>query len=530
MLAAVSSVDWLILALSVVVVAFAGAWFARRQKSTERYFVGGRSVPGWAAGLSLFASSISTITFLAYPGQGYGGDWTLLLPGLMLPIVILFVSFAVLPFYRRFVHMSAYEYLEQRFGYPARAYAAFIYLALNLFRLSFVLFLSAKALHTLTDWDIKSIILVSGMITIAYTVAGGIDAVIWTDVLQSFIMLAGGIFCVVLVLFAPAGGPLNALHVAYEAGKFRLADLSLDLTRPTVLVMMCYGLFSFAGGYITTQDCVQRYLATPSTWEARRGLWLGTVSCIATWTLFTLVGSLLYSYYRLSPAQLPADIAKDQEQVFPHFIMTQFPKGAIGLVLAAMVAAAMSTLSAVMNSMSMVTVCDFLNRIRRFGSDRQQLVLGKLMTCLWGVIGTLTALSMVKVQQALEFSYVIGAILSGGLLGIFMLAFLVRRAHAMGVYIGLAAGTLVTAWGSLPQLVKLGLPVPESVIKHVGFPFHILLLIACSNIASFAIGYLASILLPDRTRRRTLTLWDLRSPEPHGNDLPCVEGERDPAA
>jgi SSS family solute:Na+ symporter len=518
MVAAVALIDWTILALSVVVVAAAGSYFARRQKSTEQYFVGGRRVPGWAAGLSLFAASISTITFLAYPGQGYGGNWTLLLPGFMLPVVILLVAYVILPFYRRFVRMSAYEYLETRFGYPARAYAAFLYLAMNLFRLSFVLFLSSKAIHTLTDWDIQAIILVSGAITIVYTVLGGIDAVIWTDVLQSLILLAGGVFCVVVLLLAPEGGPLQAIQIAYDAGKFRVADLSLDLTRPTILVMMLYGLFSFGGGYITTQDCVQRYLATPTTRDARRGLWLGTLSCVATWTLFMTIGSLLYSYYTLNPDQLPASVGADQEKVFPHFIMTRFPTGAIGLVLAAMVAASMSTLSSVMNAMSMVTVCDFLNRIRRFDTDSRQLLLGKLTTCVWGVLGTVTALSMVKVQRALEFSYVIGAILSGGLLGIFMLAFLVRKAHARGIYVGLIAGVLVTAWGTIEKLGELGLPIPE-FLAALQFPGHTFLVIVCSNVASFAVGYLACVLLPDAEKRRSLTVWDLRSRDAEGEDL-----------
>jgi solute:Na+ symporter, SSS family len=528
MIAAISWIDWLVLALSVLVVAFAGAWFARRQKSTERYFVGARSIPGWAAGLSLFASSISTITFVAYPGNGFGGDWTRLLPGLMLPIVILFVSLAILPFYRRFLHMSVYEYLEQRFGYPARAYAAILYLLVNLFRFSFVLFLTALAIHTMTGWDIKRIILISGVITIIYTVLGGFEAVVWTDVMQSFILLAGGLLCVILLLLASEGGPGQAIRTAWDAGKFHIADLSLDPTRPTILVMVCYGLFSSAGGYITTQDAVQRYLAPPTLRQARRGLWLGTISCVATWTLFTFIGTLLYSYYTAHMDQLPAHIWKEQDKVLPHFVMTRFPPGAIGLVLAAMVAASMSTLSAVINSMSMVTICDLHNRIRPTSSDHRQLILGKATTCLWGVIGTLTALSMIRVKTALDFSYTISSILSGGLLGVFMLAFLVRRAHTIGIYIALAAGILMTAWGSLGELGNAGLPLPE-FLRKIPFPFHTYLLVACSNLASFAVGYVACLLVPDHAKREgpALTLWDLRSPKPHSDDLAGGDGHRD---
>jgi SSS family solute:Na+ symporter len=524
MLATVGTIDWVILGLSVLGVAAGGTWFARRQRSTEQYFVGGRSVPGWAAGLSMFANVISTITFLAYPGQGYGGDFRLLLPGLMLPVVILFVAGAVIPFYRRFVRMSAYEYLEQRFGYPSRAYAAIVFLALNLFRLSFILFLSAKAIHTVTGWDIRTIILVSGAITIVYTVAGGIEAVIWTDVLQSFIMLGGGVMCVIVLLLAPESGPLEAVRTAYAAGKFRLAECSLDLTRPTIVVTVLYGLFSFGNGYITTQDSVQRYLATPTTRQACRGVWLGAFSSIAIWTMFMFIGSMLFVYYRLHPEQLPAAIAADQEKVFPHFILTRFPAGTIGLVLAAMVAAAMSTLSAVMNCLSMVTVCDFLGRASVFRSDRRRLMLGRVATCAWGIIGTAAALLMINVARALDFYYVVTSILCGGLLGIFMLAFLVRRARAAGVYAGLVAGVIIPAWGAMDRLIGLGLPLP-AFLQHARFPFHPYLVIVCSNAAAFLVGYGVCRLLPPPVSGSGATLWDLRSAQPERDNLPGADGD-----
>jgi SSS family solute:Na+ symporter len=315
---------------------------------------------------------------------------------------------------------------------------------------------------------------------------------------------------------------LEVVQIAYAAGKFRLGSTSWSLTQPTVVVMVLYGLFSFGHGYITTQDCVQRYLATPTTRQAQRGLWLGTFSCLTIWTLFMLIGSLLYVYYRSFPGQLPANIAADQEKVFPHFMVTRFPVGMIGLVLAAMVAAAMSTLSAVMNCLSMVTVCDFLNRIPAFHSDRHQLILGKAASCFWGVLGTGAALLMLNVSKALDFYYVVTSILCGGLLGIFMLAFLSRRAHARGIYAGLAVGVLIPAWGTLDRLISLGVPLPAFIREHP-FPLHPYLVIVCSNIAAFVIGYVVCLILPDRSGRSSATLWDFRSAEPECEDLPGAE-------
>ena len=202
-----SRLDWTLVAAYFAVFAAIGVWCARRQKSTEEYFVGGRAIPGWAAGLSLFATAISTATFLAYPGHAFAGDWTRLWPGLMLPLVTVFLALVVIPFYRRVVRMSAYEFLEERFGYPARAYAAFLFIVVNVFRTGFILFLTAAAIHTMTGWDIRWLIVGSGLITIACTLAGGIDAVIWTDVMQAIVLLGGGLLCAGLLLFSVDGGP-----------------------------------------------------------------------------------------------------------------------------------------------------------------------------------------------------------------------------------------------------------------------------------------------------------------------------------
>ncbi|GMU20725.1 MAG: sodium:solute symporter [Phycisphaerae bacterium] len=518
-LGSIGWLDWSVVGLYFLTVAAVGTWFARRQKSTEQYFVGGGRVPGWAAGLSLFASSISTATFLAYPGNGFGGDWTRQFPNFMLPVALILVSVAVIPFYRQVVRMSVYEYLEQRFGYPARAYAAGVYLLVNLFRMGLVLFLTGKALNAMTGWNTEAIILICGGITIAYTMFGGFEAVIWTDVMQCLILLTGGLLCAGVILASCDDGPWQALRVAYDANKFKLADVSLDLTQPTILVMALYGFFAPAGGYTTTQDTVQRYLAPSTTRAARRGLWLGCFSCMTTWMLFMFIGTMLWVYYRTHPGELPADIARDQDKVFPRFVMAHLPGGFVGLFVAAMLAAGMSTLSTQMNSLSMVSICDFWGRYRPTHADRHRLLLSKIATCLWGVGGTVSAISMIGVTKALDFSYVMYSLLAGGLFGIFMLAFLVRRAHAWGVYVGLLAGALVSLWGTVDELVKLGVPVP-AFIRATPFPFHTLTVAAFSSFAAFTAGLLASLILPAGPGgSHGLTFWDRPSAQPHRQEL-----------
>ena len=507
---AIGTIDWTVLVVYLAAMTLGGLWLAKRQRSTEDYFVGGRNVPGWAAGLSLFATSISTATFLAYPGHGYGGDWALLVPGLMLPLVAIYTTMIVVPFYRATVKVSAFEYLERRFGRLARTYAAIQYIFFELFRMGFVLFLAARAIHAMTGWDVRAIILVGGVVVIIYTAIGGIRAVIWTDVFQSITLFAGGLLCALLLLLTPEGGPGRVVGIAHAAEKFNLGELRLDLTSPTVLVMVLYGLFSYAAFASLLQTGVQRYLSVPTTRSAQRGVWIGAISCVLTWMLFILVGTLLYSYYQIYPDRLPTSVAEHQLEVFPYFIATQLPQGVIGIFLAAMCAAGMSSIDSSMNALSLTTLQDLFGRFVTRLSLRLNLVLAMGISVFWGVLGTTVALSMIRVESALEFSYVVISILGGGLFGVFLLALFVRRAHALGVYVGLAIGIAVTLWATLDKLLDLGLPLPE--ILRGSFPLHVYLTGPIANTVTFVVGYIASMILPDVTRRETigLTFWDMR--------------------
>ena len=333
---AVSTLDWFVVAIYFAISTIGGLAFAGKQSSSEDYFVGGRKIPGWAAGLSLFATSISSTTFMAFPAQGYGGDLSRLIPHLMLPIVAIYIAFVVVPFYRRVVKISAYEYLERRFGYPARAYAALLYVLTQSFRMGFVLFLGSTAIHALTNWSLPNSIVVGGLVTLVYTTFGGVRADIWTDVIQSFVMFGGAIMCLAILLFTPEGGPAHLFEIAFDSGKLKLADLSFDLTQTTIIVMVMQGLFQYADGYTTAQASVQRYLCSPTTRQARLGVFVGAASCVLMWTMFMLIGTLLFSYYRIYPDRLPSEIADQPLKVFPHFLSTRLPNGCLGIFLAAL--------------------------------------------------------------------------------------------------------------------------------------------------------------------------------------------------
>ena len=493
-------VDWIVLGGYLLVIVLLGIWVGRRQKNTEEYFVGGRQVPWWAAGLSLFGTSISTGTFIAMPGQAYGGDWTYFFPNLMVIPAALVVAWLVIPFYRRVARMSAYEFLEHRFGYGARVYAALLTLINAIFWMGMILFLMAKAIHAMTGWDIYLVAIVTGAIAVTYTTVGGLQAVIWTDVLQSITLFGGGLFCIGALLLAADGGEL--VQTAYEADKFVLPELSLNLLAPSILVMAMFGFLDLTDGRACSQGSVQRYLAVPTTRDAQKSVIFGSLSSLVTWIIFIAIGTLLFSYYRLNPELLPDNIAAKETQVFPYFVMSELPVGVTGMILAGICAATMSSLDTVINMSALITVYDFYGRFRPEASDRTKLLLGKASALGYGILGIAIALWLIAsgVEEALKFNMKVFSILGGARLGLFILGMFVRRAHAVGVYIGLVVGVLVSLWGSM-DVVLVNFDVDMETIERVRFPLHTLMVLFCTNVATVLVGWWASLLIPDRSGR-----------------------------
>ena len=502
-------VDWVVLGGYLLIVVLLGLWFGRRQKNTEEYFVGGRHVPWWAAGLSIFGTSISTGTFIAMPGQAYGGDWTYFFPNLMVIPAALLVAWLVIPFYRRVARLSAYEFLEHRFGYGARVYAGLLTLINGVYWMGTILFLTAKAMHAMTGWHIYWIVIVTGTIAVVYTTVGGLQAVVWTDVLQSITLFGGGLFCIGALLLAADGGEL--IQTAYEADKFVLPELSLNLMVPSILVMAMFGFLDLTDGRACGQGSVQRYLAVPTTRDAQKSVIFGSLSSLVTWGIFIVIGTLLFSYYRLNPELLPEDIASKETQVFPYFVMSELPAGVTGIILAGICAAMMSSLDTVINMSSLITVVDFYERFRPQSSDRTRLLLGKVSALVYGIMGIGIALWLISsgVEEALKFNMKVFSIMGGGRLGLFILGMFVRRAHAVGVYIGLVVGVCVALWGSL-DVVLAGFDVDATTIETVRFPLNTLMVLFCTNAATVFAGWLSSLLIPDHSGRDSagLTVFD----------------------
>ncbi len=495
-------IDLVLVVVYMAVSAWVGLRFARRQTSTESYFVARRSVPPWAIGMSMMATLVSSVTFIAYPGSAYGSNWANLVPGFMLLVVLIIVGRVLVPFYREAVRMSAYEYFGRRFGEPARIYSSIAFSLGHFGKMGFVYYLVALTANSVTGWNIDAIILSIGVVTVIYTLLGGIEAVVWTDVVQGFVMWLGILLALGFLLFLPPGGPVAVFSAAAAAGKFSLGEMSWDFSRATIPVLVLYGFFWYLQKYAADQTLVQRYLLAKSDKLAMRGVTIGALQTVPVWTLFMLIGTCTWSFYQLTGKTLPAHVTK-ADQVFPYFLASQLPAGAAGVFLAALMAAAMSTLASDLNCIAMVGVEDVYRKVRPHADDAMRLRMGKILVAVFGGLGVLMAEILAHSPGgALSMWFNVSAILSGGLAGLFVLAFLSRRANARGIYTGIAMCVLVTTWATLTsgkeRWVDMG---------AWNYPWHELTIGVTGHVVLAVSGYLASLLFGARRDETAVTFW-----------------------
>jgi SSS family solute:Na+ symporter len=334
-----------------------GIHSARRPKSTENYFLGGHHLPSWAIGLSMLATSISSVTFIALPAAAFALDWRQLVPNLLNPVIAVLAIWLLVPFFRKNARATAFEYLERRFGIGAKNYSAFMFLAMQVLRLGSILYLVTLPLNMITGIDPFWIMLVVGGFTAVYTIIGGLEAVVWTDVVQAVVLYAGGVVCLVVMLQAIDGGWLSIIALAADDNKFGLGPMNWDMSERTFWVMVIFGITTWVNGFTADQNVVQRYLAAKSTAEARKATALCAIMSLPTWAFFFLIGTVLYVFYQTHSNAHVEGLEADA--ILPYFVISQLPPGVRGLVVAGILSAAMSSISSSLNSFSTVATMDF---------------------------------------------------------------------------------------------------------------------------------------------------------------------------
>lgn len=455
--------DLVVLVVYIIGVVGLGCWFARGSGTTKGFMAAGGKLPGWVVGLSIFGTFVSSISFLANPGKSFDANWNPFVFGLSLPVAAWVATKWFVPFFRKTGEVSAYTHLENRFGAWARIYAVVCYLLTQMGRIGTILYLVALALAPLTGWDVKTIIIVTGVLVTVYTLIGGIEAVIWTDVVQSVVLTLGILLSLGLIFSRMPEGPGQVFEIAAAQDKFSLGSFGASLSEPTFWVIFVFGLFINLQNFGIDQSYVQRYATAKSDQAASRSVWMGALLYVPISALLFLVGTGLHAFYTAQPELLPDGVegmaTAHGDKMFPHFIATQMPAGVTGLLIAAVLAAAMSSVDSSLNGSATLTWCDLIKRFRRKGGDAAEEITGmrvlRVATIGFGVVGTAAALAMLRVKSALDAWWMISSVFSGGILGLFLLGLIVRRAGNVAAAIGVVLGVLVISWLTLSSL---GLP------------------------------------------------------------------------
>ena len=457
-----------------------GCSFFNKKLSSDEFTSAGRSLPGWVVGMSIFATYVSSISYLGYPGNAYSSNWNAFVFSLSIPIASYFAAKYFVPFYRNQGSVSAYSFLEERFGTWARLYASACYLLTQIARMGSILFLLALPMNLLMGWNIQLVIIFTSIAIIVYSMLGGIKAVIWTEAIQGFILIGGALICLVVLLFSMPEGPTQTFEMAISDHKFDLGSFSADLSTSTFWVCLIYGIFTNLQNYGIDQNYVQRYHTAKNEKEAKFSALFGGYLFIPVSAIFFLIGTALYTYYQVYPELLPAEGIK-ADYVFPLLIINQLPTGLTGLLIASIFAAGMSTVATSVTSSSTIVLTDYYQRIRKQTSDRERLWVLKVASLVIGVLGILIALALVNVDSILDAWWKLSSIFSGGMLGLFLLGYLAKKAKNIDAAIGVICGAIVIAWISADQWLGL----PESGI-------HEYLAIVLGTLIIFLVGFLSA--------------------------------------
>jgi SSS family solute:Na+ symporter len=436
-----------------------GIYYERRSRTAEQFMVAGRTIPTWAAGLAVMSTYTSSISYIATPGKAFDSNWHPIIFSLCIfPVAWLVCRYAV-SYYRRTMLISVYSFLEDRLGVWGRAYAAAAFVLYMIGRVAVILYLVGLLLGTFVPWNIATVIIIVGLVTIAYTLLGGMEAVIWTDVLQSLIMIVGIVCCAVSLSIDVFTGPNYLIRSALDANKFSLGSWDLSLSSRTIWVMIIYGITENLRSLLADQNYVQKYCTVPTEREAKRSIWIAMLIYIPLTAIFLYIGTTLFAFYSPAGTKLAEGITKG-DQVFPYFIATEVPTGLKGLIIAAIIAAAMSTVDSALNSSATVLLLDFHKRYLNPNiSDRASVLFLRLATAVWGLLGTGAALLMIRARSALDVWWQISGIFGGALLGLFLLSFLRVRLRPWQGIVSIGVGIAVVSWGTFARnLNHLHLP------------------------------------------------------------------------
>lgn len=500
-------IDLAVIVVYLLAMVLVGVYFSRKNTTSEAYTKAAGSIPAWAVGISLYATFLSSNTFLGVPGKAYGTNWNAFVFGLSMPLAAFIAAKYFVPFYRKHTQISAYTNLESRFGKWARSYAVICFLLTQVARMGSIFFGISLTLQALTGLDMSMIMLVTGVCIIIYTLLGGIEAVIWTEVFQGILLTFGALVIIGTLIYQIPGGAGTVVDIGLRDDKFDLGSFSLtDFSSSTFWVILLYGFFMNLTNFGMDQNYVQRYHTAPNAKEAAKSVWLCTWLYIPISLLFFIIGACLYAYYDVNPDLLltvkeqaamerigsdsaslagvmegltPADYG---DKVLPHYMVGNIPTGILGLIVSAILAAAMSTISSGMNASATVFTEDIYKRyINPNVSDKGNLRMLLIGTAVFGVIGMFAGIAMIGVQSILDVWWTLSGIFAGGMLGLFLLGITNKKVGNNDAMLATIFGIIVILWMTFSHL----LPEEYAFLRNM---LHANMIIVVGTVAILLVG------------------------------------------
>ncbi len=500
-------IDLLIVIAYLIGMVGVGVYFSRKNTSAEQFTSASGKIPGWAIGISIYATFLSSNTFLGVPGKAYGSNWNSFVFSLSMPLAAWVAVKYFIPFYRSSGSVSAYTHLEDRFGAWARTYAVICFLLTQLARMGSIFFGIALSLQALTGYPMATIMIVVGICIVLYTVMGGIEAVIWTEVVQAVVKTAGALAILYLIVDGMDGGVAQIIKIGNAEGKFSLGTMSPDFIQSSFWVVLLYGFFMNLNNFGMDQNYVQRYHTTGSTKEAASSVWLCVYLYLPVSLMFFVIGSCLFAYYESNPELLnavrmtaasellpggtaeaikslaatltPADYG---DKVMPHFMVSKVPVGLLGLIVAAIMSAAMSTISSGMNASATVFSVDIYQRyFKKDITPKESLRFLYIATTVFGILGMVAGIAMIGIKSVLDVWWLLSGIFASGTLGLFLLGIISRNTKNAEALIATIIGLIIIVWMTFS-------PNLTDEYEYLKFPLHQNMIMVVGTLSIFLIG------------------------------------------
>lgn len=469
-----------------------GGLFFKKSKSSSGFTLGDHQIPSWAISLSLFATFVSSISYLALPGSAYQNNWNPFVFSLSLPFAAIIAVKYFVPLYRKVNSPSAYTYLENRFGSWARIYASSMYLLTQVMRIGTILFLMALVPNLMFGWSIVNVIIFTSVVVMIYSILGGIQAVIWTDAIQAIILIGGAVVCLILIVFKMPDGVSQIISIGLANDKFSLGSFGLELSKPTFWVVLIYGTFINLQNFGADQNYIQRYMTSKTLSEAQRSAFWGAMLYIPVSLIFLFIGTSLYALYQSGVVVLPNDLnnLQNADRVFPYFIAHELPAGVTGLLLASIFAAGMSTISTSYNSSATIILTDYFIKYSNL-SERKKMKVLYVSTASIGLLGMLVGIAMINTKSALDTWWKFASVFSGGVLGLFMLSVFTSIQNVTIAIVSVVAGLIVII------LMTIYSFFPEA--SNFWSQFHPYLTIVFGTSTIFIVGFGLGMLIKKRS-------------------------------